>query len=830
MKLQPETHRAINGFLDEFLYKILHSSRSLTTDRLRAGLLFVLPTSVGKEAITEAEVELRAFLASRGKPPPEDDKDTFHLQWSFELLRQKCRGYCTMSDGDEDMEIQARINEKMASTGSPPPKEMLLEPAGLYLAAILESTCHHILANVGRVASRDSSRMDATAADLFVALCEDNGIYALFKSMNVYEQIENLSKGPKPRRSKSFTRGDKTSRTSSSHQDSSSTKDSPTPPPGRLSSETSMTSTAMSSRTSIDKTKGMKKLLNSRTSNDYGDGHKRSESILSEDTLTANGSYEDPSAQEFDDLMRSGSTLKVSLTPDRLKTMEVYKQEKDRNSRRPAPLQVSKQDSDSSSRPSPATGKRRPSLRNESIVEDDEGSTKLHSSSSRKGSVSSSSPFPPSSGNRARSFSSNSQTAPQVRKSSSKTNLASPPTSYTSPTPAKDFRGATRSLDSEHFPPKTRKKQHNRESMDLDDVMAGSDDDAEAEPTPRSTVTSPQSKRSVKVSQSTRELMNFLDEGPPDSTPHLSRTGRELVEFLQDGPPDSYNGSSLSNDKKGSGRLQRMMSKLSLGGSEKGKQGSEDFGRGSSQRRGPTTPVKPALSGKNSATNLSALANRPIPPRPPPISPPSSPSEEQAGFTSGIKAASSWEHINTTPREAKENGHANGQGAANGDSQPSRSKIVQSGDSSHARPLPDPKRQAKPSASRNGSVPPVDPPLSSHLTASDAQELRRLMARGTTAEECRLVLEMFLAKIGSASESNDYEVPYPSPSPSDQPEKSSQSVETALENLVVELVLGGDISIEPPVRRRKNPARKLATLPTTNGTAPSRSQEVAISA
>lgn len=26
---------------------------------------------------------------------------------------------------------------------------------------------------------------------------------------------------------------------------------------------------------------------------------------------------------EFDDIMRSGSTMKVSLTPDRLKTMEV---------------------------------------------------------------------------------------------------------------------------------------------------------------------------------------------------------------------------------------------------------------------------------------------------------------------------------------------------------------------------------------------------------------------------------------------------------------------------------------------------------------------------
>lgn len=34
-------------------------------------------------------------------------------------------------------------------------------------------------------------------------------------------------------------------------------------------------------------------------------------------------SKEDTLSQEFDDMMRSGSTMKVSLTPDRLRTMEV---------------------------------------------------------------------------------------------------------------------------------------------------------------------------------------------------------------------------------------------------------------------------------------------------------------------------------------------------------------------------------------------------------------------------------------------------------------------------------------------------------------------------
>ena len=41
----------------------------------------------------------------------------------------------------------------------------------------------HILSNVGRVAARDSSRTNATVNDLFVALCEDDSIYGLFRTL-----------------------------------------------------------------------------------------------------------------------------------------------------------------------------------------------------------------------------------------------------------------------------------------------------------------------------------------------------------------------------------------------------------------------------------------------------------------------------------------------------------------------------------------------------------------------------------------------------------------------------------------------------------------------
>ncbi|KAJ7591469.1 hypothetical protein C8J56DRAFT_935648 [Mycena floridula] len=800
VKLKSEALRSINVLLDEFLYSILNSSRSLATDKLRAGLLSILPTALGKEALLEAEVELRAYLDrtknSKGiNAPVDDDKDTFNLEWSFQLLRLKCEAYSTLNEADEDPDAESRIQERLSHGGAIAPKPALVAPAALYLTAILDS------------------RSAATVQDLFIALCEDHSIYALFKSMNVYEQIEHLSKSPKPRRSKSFSRSDKqtTSRTSSHQEPSSSTKDSSTPPPaGRFSSEISVTTTLIgghSSRSSIDKGRGMKKFMNSRASND-GEGHKRSDSTLSEETKQTLAAYnrqpslEDPSLQEFDDLMRSESTLKVSLTPDRLKTMEVYKQEKDRGNRRPSPLLVGKPDVPpaSSNPPSRANG-RRPSLAQVNpIVEDDEEIIKS----------------PP----KTRSFASNTDNPGHSRKSTL--------TESTMPPPTRQFTGGPKGFDAEPFPQKKRRIQHNRESLDLDAVMAGSDDDDDDEEpvaeAPKNTVSSPKPlppKRTVKVSQTTRDLMNFLDEGPPEAPP-VSKAGRELMDFLAEGPPDAgYGGgysssgfnSSMESGKnnKGSGRLQRMISKLSIGGAAE-KARAEEISRGS-PRKAPSTPLRSQVHTQSSSSNLAALANRPIPPRPPPISPPSSPSDEQYGHQAAVnrRGGSAWEQnapLAAVPAKTYENGHGNDINGAKSEVEESArrptphkaSANVVTGDSIVKTASPPVKSSSKPST-------PPTAPATSRITPTDVQELRRMMTRATSADECRLIMDMFLAKSGTPLEPADFDVPYPSPSLSDKPEKPS-GADTPLENSVVELFLGGEMPVEVLPRKRNLTTRK----------------------
>jgi hypothetical protein len=90
-KLSTDALNSINAFLDELLHTILGASRALTTTQLRAGLHKVLPTTLGKEAVLEAELELRAYWERTGGIPGSGsslvvvEDSVFNLPWTFEV-------------------------------------------------------------------------------------------------------------------------------------------------------------------------------------------------------------------------------------------------------------------------------------------------------------------------------------------------------------------------------------------------------------------------------------------------------------------------------------------------------------------------------------------------------------------------------------------------------------------------------------------------------------------------------------------------------------------------------------------------------------------------
>ena len=120
IKLEPDALHAINVLLDEALYSILSTARSLATERLKAALLKVLPTSLGKEALLEAEVELKAYWDRTGSvrsplSPRHGETPAFDLQWSFEVSTRICSPVFVYGHSHHER-APARANSSCASS------------------------------------------------------------------------------------------------------------------------------------------------------------------------------------------------------------------------------------------------------------------------------------------------------------------------------------------------------------------------------------------------------------------------------------------------------------------------------------------------------------------------------------------------------------------------------------------------------------------------------------------------------------------------------------------------------------------------------------------
>ncbi|KAI0784862.1 hypothetical protein C8Q75DRAFT_373065 [Abortiporus biennis] len=914
IKLKLEALRAINVLLDEFLYNILNAAGSVSTNRIKTGLIRILPTSLGKEAVLEAELELKAYWERSSPSSPKNTTETageFDLQWSFELLRLKCEAYSTMNDTDEDIDAERRLNDRMANSGGTfPPKQHLLAPAALYLTAIIEYVCEHILSNVSRVAARDSSRTLAAPHDLFVALCEDETAYGMFKTMKVYEQIENLSRVQKPRRSKSFSRsidrGSPAPRaaTPTNGESGSVRETGASPAKVRASSESSSTITSPKSvaeksrkifgRSSSDNTERPSVEINRVQNGGSPNGN-------SLDLMDDSASLQD----EFDELMRSGTTMKVSLTPDRLRTMEVYKQGRQRN--------LMRDDAVSTPGEQPTRGNptRRPSARNvDAIVEDDEDMSSptlsppanyatsspaniLANSRQRLGSLTHANSINSgSAASNARVRSVSVGAAQHPKKKPSLGDFPPPPPLPSNAIPLQMHRAL--SVNQGGFkdgrPQRTRKVVRNRESLDLDEVMAGSDDEVDIPSTP-ATVKSTGggsvagTPRKPHISKAARELIDFLDEGPPADEPKFNPVNASMISFE----------SSMSKNKT-SGRLKQMISRLAIGGSRENLQTpirSMENGRMMGHRLNSSASPPPAylqssLSGKRSMPNV--VIATPPPPRPPappvprPITPPSSshPSAEDISSNSNSltpsrrlsiarkavptlddktvsstlspPASSHDEFEIRPPPRSSSNGAVlrpvNGNGhhskavpiKENGDVNNSHSvrhkaSLTATSVSSHASsiisenvailPTPTPVVLNGNSFRRPSPSPSSTPIANSYMTSSvstptvktpekqvtteskeistvggpflsieDMQNLRRLLSVATTADECRLLVDMFLAKNGCPPMFDASPSPQRSQRPSSQsrrPDEVSSEIQTKNEELergLVSLLLG----------------------------------------
>ena len=347
--------------------------------------------------------------------------------------------------------------------------------------------------------------------------------------------------------------------------------------------------------------------------------------------------------------------------------------------------------------------------------------------------------------------------------------------------------------------------------------MGESDEESIGPPPPPvkeiSVVKSPSGPRQHTVSAGTRDLMDFLAQGPPDTG---SQDVSDLVsEGLQAGE---------STKSKGSGRLQKMISKLSLGG-DKIRSSHDELSR----TKTPQSASRPQT--------VSPLANRPIPPRPPPVLPPS-PSLDSFEEHSYISS-----HSRSTSVVQKKQGPPEGYRSELVPSPPTSSHkdcgeqpspirrpaiptVINGHDkhvaleeplnhitlptvaNSNASPISSPvngsqnrtARLSSPTKLQVRKPPPVysATPHDPHVRYDDAREIHRLMSRATSADECRLIFDMFLAKSGIKVEPADHGGSH---SLSQQFAPTVPHADASLEHSLVELLLGGtDLPSESRLR------------------------------
>ncbi|TDL29649.1 hypothetical protein BD410DRAFT_33872 [Rickenella mellea] len=854
-KLRIDALQSINVLLDELLWLILSASRSFFTEKLKSGLLKVLPTTLGKEALLEAEVELRAYWERTSSAnvntvsprPSEDNPQDFPLQPAFQLLRLKCEAYSTLNDTDEDPDAEAVWQTKIAQAGNlTPAKTASIAPAALYLTAILEAICEHVLSNTGRVTARDSSRTAATLQDLYVGLCEDDTVYPLFRTMRIHDQIESQLKASRPRRSKSISRADRVA---------SPSRGFPTTEPlvaadvvglptkSRQSSDSGASGPqggVPAPRTSMDKSKAKRMFRRGSgdvSLNGHGDasGHKRSESALSDAARRARSPFDsgtrtdmvdhedDAMVQEFDDLMRSGATMKVSLTPDRLKTFEVYNKEKNKRANKPPTL--------------PSTSSKRLPVATHALYDSsaDNSTSEDITEFSRDGAL-----LPPKMRNvdsidesteDNTSVSTLSQGRPRATSSSKvPTRIASPPPVPVHTARARSVSAAQLPLDRQAVPveylsqPETRTPERpprtlpktfdspsakakfgssrNIDPLDLDDVMNASDEDIREKK-----AFTPKSARAV--GNGSRELLSFLNDGPPD-VPSL---------------PHAASAPTLDTKAK-PGRFRSMVSRLTRGSSAERLAGQNSSDESSSplRKNGSSfgssiniTPnfVPPPLSAKKSLRNLSAASLPQQIPLSPPISPSSIPSEGSTVPPSSYRqpaavirkpSVDQTNSINVNkdtpsqplddaviqpPRQSSAKVRVT-EPELNGVTNLTRKTATRSPSTSPH--LPDqtfaasartiPPRPNPP----NGISPPATPVA--HGFSATFKDLRRLMICATTADECRLILDTFIAqsKLGKAANEGDITESLPSP----------VEISEVQQNSLVEALLSeGSISVLP---------------------------------
>lgn len=168
---------------------------SLDLSQIKSIVVSLLPSTLGKNAIVEAELEVKTFtetesidyeLYERMRNLGEGKNERFPLDEAVTLLREKCFEYCTLADKDDQLYLQKSLRTKRNETNM---KVVISPIVAIYVTTIMEHIAEYLLTAVAMTAEHEDTDY-VRVKEVFLALNDDIQLGDVFNRMDLKDKME----------------------------------------------------------------------------------------------------------------------------------------------------------------------------------------------------------------------------------------------------------------------------------------------------------------------------------------------------------------------------------------------------------------------------------------------------------------------------------------------------------------------------------------------------------------------------------------------------------------------------------------------------------------
>ncbi|KAH7262171.1 hypothetical protein BKA59DRAFT_386375 [Fusarium tricinctum] len=137
-----EALQLVNSFLDQLLFNFLSRSHATTLANLRPAVSEVLKPKLAKDAVNNADEELREYLGEGDEEDFVPDQGDKARDWDLELVwkrtRLRCMVYSSLGDMEEEDEDLHMEQENLEIGANEPASEVISPAVAIFLTSVLE--------------------------------------------------------------------------------------------------------------------------------------------------------------------------------------------------------------------------------------------------------------------------------------------------------------------------------------------------------------------------------------------------------------------------------------------------------------------------------------------------------------------------------------------------------------------------------------------------------------------------------------------------------------------------------------------------------------------